>query len=131
MKRFVFAGLFFVFGLIILGTATTYVLNGPDKPRPTPPHSTDSSASAAPKAGGGHGAGPPSQQSDDQSQNKPAKPFQSTAMPLPGMVVPSTTSVQQGTLQVQPVPIRPPTSGTPPSVPGVNVDPETASRGKK
>ena len=131
MKRFVLAGLFFVLGLIILGTATTYVLKGPEK-KPAPPrHSTDSSASATPKPGGGHGTGAPREQSYEQNQNKPAKPFQPTAMPLPGMVVQPTTNVPQGTLQVQPVPIRPPPSGRPPSVPGVNVDSETVSRSKK
>jgi hypothetical protein len=37
MKRFVFAGLFLVLGFIILGAATSYLMNEPDQPA-KPPH---------------------------------------------------------------------------------------------
>ena len=133
MKRYVLAGLFFVLGLIILGTATTYVMSGPEKPPEKPRAAANPNdplaANREQKPGGNHGATAP--QSHDENQGKPAKPFQPTAMPLAGMVTQPTTNVQQGTLQVQPVPIRPPPIGTPPSVPGINVDSETVSRSKK
>jgi hypothetical protein len=109
MKPYVLAFMVVVVGLIILGVATATLMNGSDKPDAAPP-SAGTLAGAAPKGSGG-GASEPNYQ-----PQRPAKPAQPAAAPLPGTPIPLSTTVQ-------PAAMRPPGPQTPPSVAIVPVDP--------
>jgi len=65
MKRFVIAGLFLVLGLIILGVATSYVMNGADQPAKPPRPAANADEN---KRHGGQGA--------SQQVNSPSLPSQ-------------------------------------------------------
>jgi hypothetical protein len=72
MKRFVLAGLFLVLGFIILGVATSYVMNGPDKPE-KPRHPTAANADETNKRHGSPGAAQQVNTDPLQPQNKPGQ----------------------------------------------------------
>ena len=91
MKRFVLAGLFLVLGFIILGVATTYVMNGPDKPR-RPPHPTAANSDETHKRHSGAGAAQQADTDPLQSQNKPGQ------FGMPGMgITPGMGGGRSGT----------------------------------
>jgi hypothetical protein len=142
MKRFVIAGIFLMLGFIILGTATAYVMNGPDKPA-QPPHPATNPDEASKR----HGAPAAAQQAGipPQSPNGSGRfglpgstpgsgmrdasgktPGASGSMTqVPGTIVPLTTSVP-------PPSVRPntPTSSEPPQVPVLPQTDESTSSGR-
>ena len=141
MKRFVIAGIFFVLGFIILGVATSFVMNGPDKPT-QPPHPAANADDASKRH---HGSGS-SQQADTlpQSQNRSGQFGMPGGMPGGGMndasgrttggmrsppqvsgtIVPLTTSVPAPSVHPSA------TSGDMPQVPVLPQTDESSSSGR-
>jgi hypothetical protein len=143
MKRFVIAGIFLVLGFIILGVATSFVMNGPDKPSQPP-----RPAANADEASKRHGPPGAAQQvgTSPQSQNGSGRYGMSggtsgagmsgasgkttgasgNLTQVPGTIVPLTTNV--------PAPsVRPSTTSgqaPPPQVPVLPQTDESSSSGR-
>jgi hypothetical protein len=118
MKRFVFAGLFFMLGLIILGVATASLMSGPDKPVKPRMAGPNASYTQKPKPGGGAEVNNAQLPDALRPSSKSSQPTAAaTPTLLPGMPVPLSTAVQPPSVRPSPqptpqhVPVIQPTAG--------------------